>query len=82
MAAEIVSRADAGFSNIWGYRTGAETLNEFASKEIKDLYLPRFCKGDTAAMDLTEPDAGSDLQAVQMKATFDEKTQKWYFKRS
>ncbi len=78
MAAEIVSRADAGFSNIWGLQDCAETLNEFASKEIKDLYLPRFCKGDTAAMDLTEPDAGSDLQAVQLKAVFDEKTQKWY----
>ena len=77
MAAEIVSRADAGFSNIWGLQDCAETLNEFASKEIKDEYLPRFCKGETAAMDLTEPDAGSDLQAVQLKASFDEKSQKW-----
>jgi len=77
MSAEIVSRADGGFSNIWGLQDCAETLNEFASKEIKDIFLPRFNKGATASMDLTEPDAGSDLQAVQLKATYDEKTQKW-----
>jgi len=77
MSAEIVSRADGGFSNIWGLQDCAETLNEFASKEIKDLFLPRFNKGATASMNLTEPDAGSDLQAVQLKATYDEKTQKW-----
>jgi 3-(methylthio)propanoyl-CoA dehydrogenase len=71
MAAELVSRADAGFANIWGLQDCAETLHEFASEEIKNEFLPRFNKGATAAMDLTEPDAGSDLQAVQLKATFD-----------
>ena len=77
MAAEIVSRADAGFANIWGLQDCAETLHEFASEEIKDEFLPRFNKGATAAMDLTEPDAGSDLQAVQLKATYDEQKDSW-----
>lgn len=67
MAAEIVSRADAGFANIWGLQDCAETIHEFASEEIKQEFLPRFNKGATAAMVLTEPDAGSDLQAVQLK---------------
>jgi len=78
MSAEIVSRADAGFANIWGLQDCAETIHEFASEELKDKYLPRFNDGATAAMDLTEPDAGSDLQAVQLKATFDEKKNQWY----
>jgi alkylation response protein AidB-like acyl-CoA dehydrogenase len=69
MAAELVSRADAGFANIWGLQDCAETINEFASEEIKAEFLPRVCKGETCSMDLTEPDAGSDLQAVQLKAT-------------
>lgn len=67
MAAELVSRADAGFANIWGLQDCAETIHEFASEEIKEEFLPRFSKGATAAMVLTEPDAGSDLQAVQLK---------------
>ncbi len=77
MAADIVSRADAGFVNIWGLQDCAETINEFASEEQKEKYLTRVCQGETMAMDLTEPDAGSDLQAVQLKATFDEKSGKW-----
>lgn len=78
MSNEIVSRADASFSNIWGLQDCAETINEFASEEIKNEFLPRFNDGATAAMDLTEPDAGSDLQAVQLKATFCEKDNLWY----
>lgn len=78
MAAELVSRADAGFANIWGLQDCAETLHEFANDEIKNEFLPRFNKGATAAMDLTEPDAGSDLQAVQLKATFDEEKNQWF----
>lgn len=78
MAAELVSRADAGFANIWGLQDCAETLHEFASEEIKKEFLPRFNQGATAAMDLTEPDAGSDLQAVQLKATYDEQKQQWF----
>jgi len=77
MAAELVSRADAGFANIWGLQDCAETIHEFASEELRHEYLPRFNKGATAAMDLTEPDAGSDLQAVQLKASFDEASGKW-----
>ena len=73
MAADIVSRADAGFVNIWGLQDCAETLNEFASEEQKERWLTRVVHGETMAMDLTEPDAGSDLQAVQLKATWSEK---------
>jgi hypothetical protein len=78
MAADIVSRADAGFVNIWGLQDCAETINEFADDDQKARFLPRISNGETAAMDLTEPDAGSDLQAVQLKATFNEKEGKWY----
>ncbi|WP_235714350.1 acyl-CoA dehydrogenase family protein [Alkaliflexus imshenetskii] len=78
MAADIVSRADAGFVNIWGLQDCAETINEFASEDQKSRFLPRISNGETAAMDLTEPDAGSDLQAVQLKATLNEKDGKWY----
>lgn len=77
MSCELISRADAGFGNIWGLQDCAETLHEFASKEINDEYLPRIYTGDTCAMDLTEPDAGSDLQAVMLKAHFDEKRGEW-----
>ena len=78
MAAELVSRADAGFANIWGLQDCAETIAEFASDDIKAEFLPRVCAGETCSMDLTEPDAGSDLQAVQLKATFNEEDQTWY----
>jgi len=77
MAAELVSRADAGFANIWGLQDCAETIHEFASEEIKQKFLPQINAGQTCSMDLTEPDAGSDLQAVQLKATWDEKSNCW-----
>lgn len=77
MSAELVSRADAGFANIWGLQDCAETLHEFGNDEIKDSFLPRFNTGATAAMDLTEPDAGSDLQAVMLKAHYDENKGTW-----
>jgi 3-(methylthio)propanoyl-CoA dehydrogenase len=77
MAAELVSRADAGFANIWGLQDCGETILEFAAEEIREEFLPRFNKGATAAMDLTEPDAGSDLQAVQLKAHYDEAKGVW-----
>lgn len=78
MAAEIVSRGDCGFANIWGLQDCAETIYEFASEEIKNEYLPRINKGATCSMDLTEPDAGSDLQAVRLKATYDEEAGVWH----
>ncbi len=82
MTAEIVTRADASFVNIWGLQDCAETINEFASEEIKEKYLPLFNQGYSAAMALTEPDAGSDLQAVNLrgdiKATYDKDTDTWY----
>jgi len=78
MAAELVARADAGFANIWGLQDCAETIHEFASEEIKYEFLPRINQGETCSMDLTEPDAGSDLQAVMLKASYNEKDGKWY----
>jgi len=71
MAADLVSRADASFVNVWGLQDCAETINEFGSEDQKQRYLPRTCAGETLAMDLTEPDAGSDLQSVMLKATQD-----------
>ncbi len=78
MAGEMISRADAGFANIWGLQDCAETIHEFGTEYLKDTYLPMFNNGATAAMDLTEPDAGSDLQAVQLKATYDSDKDKWF----
>lgn len=78
MGGEMVSRADAGFANIWGLQDCAETIAEYADESIKDEFLPRVCQGETCSMDLTEPDAGSDLQAVQLKATYNEKDGMWY----
>lgn len=69
MAADIVSRADAGFENLWGLQDCAETIYEFADEEQKQKYIPRVCAGETMSMDLTEPDAGSDLQSVMLKAS-------------
>lgn len=69
MAADIVSRADTGFENLWGLQDCAETIYEFADEDQKSRYIPRVCNGETMSMDLTEPDAGSDLQSVMLKAT-------------
>ncbi len=69
MAADIVSRADTGFENLWGLQDCAETLYEFGTEEQRERYIPRVCEGETMSMDLTEPDAGSDLQSVMLKAT-------------
>ncbi len=77
MANEMVSRADASFENIWGLQDCAETLNEFATEEQKMKYLTWVSEGATCAMDLTEPDAGSDLGAVMLKATWSEERQTW-----
>lgn len=78
MASEIVSCADAGFQNIWSLQDCIETLYEFGSEEQRKKYIPRVCAGETMSMDLTEPDAGSDLQRVMLKATYSEKDDCWY----
>lgn len=79
MMTEMVSRADASLQNLFGLQDIAETLNRFASDDQKQRYLPRFSSGEAdGAMALTEPEAGSDLQAVQLRAHFDEETGKWY----
>ena len=77
MAADMVSRADAGFVYIWGLQDCAETIYEFADEDQRQRFLPRVCAGETMAMDLTEPDAGSDLQAVMLKATYNEADGTW-----
>ena len=77
MAAEIVTRADAGFENIWGLQDCAETLYEFGNEDQRQRFIPRVCAGETMSMDLTEPDAGSDLQSVMLRATYSEKDGCW-----
>lgn len=78
MAADMVSRADAGFENLWGLQDCAETLYEFGNEDQRQRYIPRVCAGETMSMDLTEPDAGSDLQSVMLKATYSETDGCWY----
>ena len=72
MASEIIAAADAGFQNIWSLQSCIDTLYEFGSEEQRQKYIPRICAGESMSMDLTEPDAGSDLQRVMLKATQDE----------
>ena len=78
ISADIVSRADASFQNIWMLQECAATIYEFGSEEQKNKYLPRIVEGETMSMDLTEPDAGSDLQAVMLKATYNQAEDQWY----
>lgn len=77
MASEMVATADAGFQNIWSLQDCIETLYEFGSEEQRQKYIPRVCAGETMSMDLTEPDAGSDLQRVMLKATYSEEEGCW-----
>ncbi|MBX2977007.1 MAG: acyl-CoA dehydrogenase family protein [Ignavibacteriaceae bacterium] len=80
MAVEIISRAEASLMNIFGLQDIAKTLEKFATEEQKEKYLPGFSSGKyTGAMALTEPDAGSDLQAVKLSAYQDE-TGKWFLR--
>ena len=77
MASEIISAADAGFQNIWSLQDCIETLYEFGTEEQRQKYIPRVCQGETMSMDLTEPDSGSDLQRVMLKATYSEEEGCW-----
>ena len=76
-ANEIVSAGDAGFENIWSLQDCIETLYEFGSEDQRQRFVPRVCHGETMSMDLTEPDAGSDLQSVMLKATYSEEEGCW-----
>ena len=71
MLSELVSAADSGFQNVWSLQSCIDTLYEFGTPEQQTKYIPRICAGETMSMDLTEPDAGSDLQHVMLKATQD-----------
>lgn len=77
MCAEVVAAADAGFGNIWSLQDCIETLYEFGDEDQHSRFIPRVCAGETMSMDLTEPDAGSDLQSVMLKATYDEANNCW-----
>ena len=77
MLSELIAAADAGFQNIWSLQSCIDTLFEFGNDDQRQRYIPRICAGETMSMDLTEPDAGSDLQRVMLKATFDEKENCW-----
>ncbi len=77
MLSEVIAAADAGFQNIWSLQSCIDTLYEFGSEEQREKYIPRICAGETMSMDLTEPDAGSDLQRVMLKATYSEKDGCW-----
>lgn len=74
---EMVAAGDTGFENIWSLQDCIETLYEFGDEDQRQRYVPRVCEGETMSMDLTEPDAGSDLQSVMLKATYDEKEDCW-----
>ena len=74
---EMVATADTGFENIWSLQDCIETLYEFGNEDQRQRFVPRVCEGQTMSMDLTEPDAGSDLQSVMLKATYDEKEDCW-----
>ena len=76
-ANEIVSAGDAGFENIWSLQDCIETLYEFGNDDQRQRFVPRVCQGATMSMDLTEPDAGSDLQSVMLKATYSEEEGCW-----
>ncbi|MBQ0021878.1 MAG: acyl-CoA dehydrogenase family protein [Prevotellaceae bacterium] len=77
-ANEIIAEGDAGFENIWSLQDCIETLYEFGDEDQRRRYIPRVCAGETMSMDLTEPDAGSDLQSVMLKATYSEEDKCWY----
>jgi len=78
-AIEIISRADASLMNLFGLQEIAATINDFADEAVKEQYLPRLCRGEaTAAMVLTEPDAGSDLQSVRLAASYDQEKDQWF----
>ena len=72
MMSEMIAQADAGFQNIWSLQSCIDTLFEAGDEDQFERYIPRVCAGETMSMDLTEPDAGSDLQSVMLKATQDE----------
>jgi alkylation response protein AidB-like acyl-CoA dehydrogenase len=78
MLSEVISAADASFQNVWSLQSCIDTLYEFGTEEQRQKYIPRVCAGETMSMDLTEPDAGSDLQRVMLKATYSEKDGCWY----
>ena len=77
MCAELVAASDAGFGNIWSLQDCIETLYEFGNEDQHARFIPRIAHGETMSMDLTEPDAGSDLQSVMLKASYDEENSCW-----
>jgi 3-(methylthio)propanoyl-CoA dehydrogenase len=80
IAIEMISRADASLMNIFGLQEISDTIYKFGTEEQRQHYLPRFSRGEVfGAMALTEPDAGSDLQNIQLKA-YQKDDGKWYLR--
>lgn len=77
MASEMIARADASMNNLWALQNCAATIAEFGTEEQAERFLRRVAEGATCSMDLTEPDAGSDLQSAMLRATFDEERGEW-----
>lgn len=77
MMSEVIAAADAGFQTVWSLQSCIDTLYEFGNDDQRARFIPRVCQGATMSMDLTEPDAGSDLQRVMLKASFDEENNCW-----
>ena len=79
MMNEMVSRADGSLQNLFGLQDIAETIFLFGDEDQRQRFLPRFAAGEVdGAMALTEPDAGSDLQAVQLRARLDPGANVWH----
>ena len=80
MVTEILSRADASLMNIYGLQDIGDTIRKFGTEEQRQEFLPKICSGEhTGAMALTEPDAGSDLQAVKLHA-YQNDQGKWFLR--
>ena len=77
MLSEIIAAADAGFQTVWSLQSCIDTLYEFGDEDQRQRFIPRVCNGETMSMDLTEPDAGSDLQRVMLKARYSEERGCW-----
>jgi alkylation response protein AidB-like acyl-CoA dehydrogenase len=77
LSAELYTRIVARISEVWMSLTGifnshlmmALLVEKYGSSHLKSTYLPRFASGEIrGGLALTEPNAGTDLQAIRMRA--------------
>ena len=71
--AQIVERVSAVWMSISGIFNShlimCAAIEKFAGQELKEKYLPRMATGELrGGIALTEPDCGTDLQAIRTKA--------------